>query len=63
MLFFHPSINKAMKTEQFSLALKWIIFLPIILPLCIVFGALRGAFQLTEEVVQQMKNDLGAASH
>lgn len=38
--------------------LQWVFFLPIILPLCILFGALRGAFQMVERVLDQLWIDV-----
>jgi hypothetical protein len=37
---------------------QWIFFLPIILPLCLIYGALRGAILMTERVMQQMLIDV-----
>ncbi len=37
---------------------QWVFFMPIILPLCIIYGALRGAVQMVERVVNQMLADI-----
>ena len=37
---------------------QWIFFLPIILPLCLIYGALRGALLMAERVMQQMLIDV-----
>lgn len=38
--------------------LQWVFFLPVILPLCMAFGALRGAIQMAERVIDQMWTDV-----
>lgn len=38
--------------------LQWVLFLPILLPLCMVFGALRGAVLMAERVIEQMSTDI-----
>lgn len=62
-----PSLNlltlSFMKTpivKKFNhgMALQWIIFLPIILPLCIVFGAVQGAVVMIEKMAQRMWLDM-----
>lgn len=40
------------------MAAQWLVFLPIILPLCILFGAVRGAFCMLEKMTQRMWLDL-----
>ena len=42
--------------------LQWVLFLPILLPLCMVFGALRGALLMAERVVEQMSIDMNFKS-
>jgi hypothetical protein len=37
---------------------QWVFFLPIILPLCLIYGAIRGAMQMTERVLEQMMTDI-----
>ncbi|QKZ11405.1 hypothetical protein [Spirosoma sp. KUDC1026] len=37
---------------------QWVFFLPIILPLCLLYGAIRGAMQMTERVLEQMMTDI-----
>ena len=37
---------------------QWVFFLPVILPLCMIFGALRGAAQMAERVVEQIRADV-----
>lgn len=37
---------------------QWVFFLPIILPLCIIFGALRGIVQMLERVMDQIIADV-----
>lgn len=47
-----------MKINKLHLALQWIVFLPIILPLCIVFGAIQGIFDTLEDMFYQMRADV-----
>lgn len=37
---------------------QWVFFLPIILPLCLIYGALRGAAQMVERVFEQIRTDI-----
>ncbi|HEV7351272.1 hypothetical protein [Telluribacter sp.] len=46
------------KKFNHSRALQWLIFLPIILPLCIVFGAVQGIMMTVEKMVHRMWLDL-----
>jgi len=46
------------KKFNHGMALQWIIFLPIILPLCLVFGAIQGAVNMVEKMIQRMWIDL-----
>jgi len=39
-------------------ALQWLIFLPLILPLCIIFGAFQGVVGMVEKMAQRMWIDL-----
>ena len=47
-----------MRKFRLYMVFQWVFFLPIILPLCIVFGALRGAAQMAERVIEQIKADV-----
>lgn len=47
-----------MRNFRLYMAFQWIFFLPIILPLCIVFGALRGIIQMVERVMEQIVLDV-----
>ncbi len=49
-----------MRQFKFYMVLQWLLFLPVILPLCVLFGALQGAFQMIERVVEQMMTDVSA---
>ncbi len=40
------------------MAIKWIVFLPVILPLCVVFGALQGIMAMVDKMAQQMMVDI-----
>ncbi|MCE7043147.1 hypothetical protein [Dyadobacter sp. CY312] len=41
-----------------TMALQWLIFLPVILPLCIIFGAFQGIVGMVEKMAQRMWIDL-----
>lgn len=45
-----------------TMALKWVIFLPVILPLCLVFGALKGIVVMVDQMLQQMYTDIDSTS-
>ncbi|QIP11134.1 MULTISPECIES: hypothetical protein [Spirosoma] len=47
-----------MRKFRLYMIFQWVFFLPIILPLCIIFGALRGAAQMIERVIEQIKADI-----
>ncbi|MCU0341037.1 MAG: hypothetical protein MUE30_14240 [Spirosomaceae bacterium] len=47
-----------MKKHKLHLAFQWLMFLPIILPLCVIFGALQGVFNTVEQMFQQMWTDV-----
>ena len=47
-----------MRNFRLYMIFQWVFFLPIILPLCIVFGALRGIFQMVERVMEQIIADV-----
>ncbi|PRY40948.1 hypothetical protein CLV58_106133 [Spirosoma oryzae] len=47
-----------MKHVRLHMIFQWVFFMPIILPLCIIYGALRGAVQMVERVVNQMMADV-----
>lgn len=47
-----------MKNVRLYMIFQWIFFLPIILPLCLIYGALRGAVQMAERVMGQMLTDV-----
>ena len=47
-----------MRKVRLYMVLQWVFFLPIILPLCIAFGALQGAIQMVERVMDQLLKDV-----
>ncbi len=47
-----------LKKFNATMALQWMIFLPIILPLCIIFGAIQGVVGMVEKMAQRMWIDL-----
>ncbi|CAN5515792.1 hypothetical protein BH09BAC4_BH09BAC4_38100 [soil metagenome] len=49
---------KPMRNFRIYMIFQWAFFLPIILPLCIIFGALRGIVQMVERVMEQIISDV-----
>jgi hypothetical protein len=47
-----------MKNVRIHMIFQWVFFLPIILPLCLIYGAIRGAMQMAERVLEQMMTDV-----
>lgn len=47
-----------LKKFNYSMAMQWIIFLPVILPLCLVFGAVQGIANMMEKMVNRMWIDM-----
>jgi len=47
-----------LKKFNFTMALQWLIFLPVILPLCIIFGAVQGILNMVEKMAQRMWIDM-----
>lgn len=47
-----------MKNVRLYMIFQWVFFLPVILPLCVIFGALRGAIQMIERVMNQIMADV-----
>ncbi|QMW07216.1 hypothetical protein [Spirosoma foliorum] len=47
-----------MRNFRLYMIFQWVFFLPIILPMCIIFGALRGIVQMIERVMEQMILDI-----
>lgn len=52
-----------MRKVRLYMVLQWVFFLPIILPLCIAFGALQGAIQMVERVMDQLLKDVAPADN
>jgi hypothetical protein len=50
-----------MKKSNLYMAFQWLLFLPVILPLCILFGAIQGVFNTVELMAQQIMTDVSAA--
>jgi hypothetical protein len=50
-----------MRNFRLYMIFQWVFFLPIILPLCIIFGALRGIIQMVERVMEQIILDIAPA--
>lgn len=51
-------LTTTMKNVRLYMILQWVFFLPVILPLCIAFGALQGAYQMAERVIEQLWADV-----
>lgn len=47
-----------LKRINLTMAIKWVVFLPVILPLCVVFGALKGITLMVDKMAQQMLADI-----
>jgi hypothetical protein len=47
-----------MKNFRFHMMFQWLLFMPVILPVCLLFGALRGAYQMGERVLDQFMIDV-----
>lgn len=46
------------KKINLAMLIQWVIFMPIILPLCIIFGALHGAVSLVKKMIDRMATDI-----
>ncbi len=51
-----------MRKFRLYMLFQWAFFLPIILPLCLAFGAIQGAVTMAERVFNQMLTDVADAS-
>ena len=53
-------LMKAPTLKKFNLtmALQWLIFLPVILPLCVIFGAFQGVVGMVEKMANRMWIDM-----
>jgi hypothetical protein len=47
-----------MKKVKLNMILHWVVFFPIILPLCMIFGAFQGAIQMADKVLNQFWSDV-----
>jgi len=47
-----------MKNVRLYMIFQWVFFLPVILPLCLIYGAFRGAIQMAERVMEQIMTDV-----
>jgi hypothetical protein len=48
----------SMKKFNFTMALLWMIYLPLILCVCVVAGILLGIYQITIRVFRQLLMDI-----
>jgi Na+-translocating ferredoxin:NAD+ oxidoreductase RnfE subunit len=46
------------KKFNHAMALQWLVFIPIILPLCIVYGAAEGIANTVEKMAHRMWQDM-----
>jgi len=51
-----------MRKVKLYMILQWVFFFPVILPLCVIFGAIQGAVQMTERVVNQIWSDIAPSN-
>jgi hypothetical protein len=49
-----------MKKRNLHLAIQWLIFLPIIFPLCVLFGAVQGIANSVEQMTNQIWADIAS---
>lgn len=47
-----------MKNVRLYMIFQWVVFLPVILPMCIIFGALYGVVQMVERIIDQIRVDI-----
>jgi len=47
-----------MRKLNMSMALKWFVFLPMILPICVIFGAVQGMMTMADKVLTRMWIDI-----
>lgn len=50
-----------MRNVKLYMVLQWLFFLPLILPVCLIFGAIQGAIQMTERIINQFLTDVSAS--
>lgn len=49
-----------MKKMNYYRILQWVLFSPLLVPLCIVMGALEGIQHTMAKVIQQIKSDVAS---
>ncbi|WP_229213677.1 hypothetical protein [Dyadobacter psychrotolerans] len=47
-----------MRKLNMAMALKWFVFLPMILPACVIFGAIQGMMTMADKVWTRMWLDI-----
>jgi len=47
-----------MRKFNIAMALRWFIYFPLILPLCVFFGALQGMYDMAGKVWERMRLDI-----
>jgi len=52
------TIKDVMRKLNMAMALKWFVFLPMILPICVIFGAVQGMMTMADKVLTRMWIDI-----
>ncbi len=52
-----------MKKPNLYMVFQWVIFMPIILPLCLLFGALQGIANSAEQIIQTCWKDISTSDN
>ncbi len=52
-----------MKKSNLHLVFQWVIFLPILLPLCLLFGALQGIASSAEQMFNTFWTDISVSDN
>jgi len=50
-----------MRNVKLYMVLQWLFFLPLILPVCLVFGAVQGAVRMAERLFNQFLIDISVS--
>lgn len=51
-------VKPTLKKFNYAMALQWFIFLPVILPLCVAYGAMQGIVSMIEKMLHRMWVDM-----
>lgn len=47
-----------MKKPNYYRIMQWVVFAPLLVPLCLILGAIDGIHHTVEKVIQQIKTDV-----